>query len=130
MELNWIWHLLKVKTDSKPRNVILNAAMQLFGKQGFNGTSMRDIATAVDFCPEACTRTSTARKHLLEIVADGIGRFLAAVEPQVTASGSPVDRLRDMIKAHVGSRRQQSRALPGGLPSVALPQSGKSSRGD
>ena len=35
------------QTDAKPRDAITGAAMHLFGKQGFTGTSMRDIANAV-----------------------------------------------------------------------------------
>ena len=88
--------------DGKPRVVIMNVAMHLFGKQGFNGTSMRDIANAVGLLPGSLyAHIESKEALLLEIVADGIGRFLAAVEPHVASSGNPLDRLRKMIIAHV-----------------------------
>ncbi|MDH4399820.1 TetR/AcrR family transcriptional regulator [Sphingorhabdus sp.] len=92
----------KVDMDGKPRVVIMNVAMHLFGKQGFNGTSMRDIANAVGLLPGSLyAHIESKEALLLEIVADGIGRFLAAVEPYVASSVSPLDRLRQMIIAHV-----------------------------
>lgn len=92
----------KFEADSKPRVAIMNVAMHLFGKQGFNGTSMRDIANAVGLLPGSLyAHIDSKEAVLLEIVADGIGRFLSAVEPYVGASGNPVDRLRKMISAHV-----------------------------
>jgi TetR/AcrR family transcriptional regulator, cholesterol catabolism regulator len=92
----------KVEMGSKPRAVILNVAMHLFGKQGFNGTSMRDIATAVGLLPGSLyAHIESKEALLLEIVTDGIGRFLAAVEPHLASSGEPLDRLRKMIIAHV-----------------------------
>ena len=88
--------------DGKPRVAIMNVAMHLFGKQGFNGTSMRDIANAVGLLPGSLyAHIESKEALLLEIVADGIGRFLAAVEPHVASSGNPLDRLRKMIIAHV-----------------------------
>jgi AcrR family transcriptional regulator len=92
----------KVDMDGKRRVVIMNVAMHLFGKQGFNGTSMRDIANAVGLLPGSLyAHIESKEALLLEIVADGIGRFLAAVEPHVASSGNPLDRLRKMIIAHV-----------------------------
>jgi TetR/AcrR family transcriptional regulator, cholesterol catabolism regulator len=92
----------KVEMDGKPRAVILNVAMHLFGKQGFSGTSMRDIATAVGLLPGSLyAHIESKEALLLEIVTDGIGRFLAAVEPHLASSGEPLERLRKMIIAHV-----------------------------
>ena len=92
----------KPEMDGKPRSAIMTVAMHLFGKQGFNGTSMRDIANAVGLLPGSLyAHIASKEALLLEIVTDGIGRFLAAVEPQVASSGDPVDRLRKMIAAHV-----------------------------
>jgi TetR/AcrR family transcriptional regulator, cholesterol catabolism regulator len=85
-----------------PREAILDAAMHLFGKQGYTGTSMRDIANAVGVLPGSLyAHINSKEALLLDIVADGIGRFIAAVEPHRIATGSPIDRLREMIVAHV-----------------------------
>lgn len=92
----------KNEVDGKPRVAIMNAAMHLFGKQGFNGTSMRDIANAVGLLPGSLYAHIDGKEALLlEVVTDGISRFIAAVDPFVAATGHPLDRLRKMIGAHV-----------------------------
>ncbi len=91
-----------VETDGKPRLAIMNAAMHLFGKQGFTGTSMRDIAGAVGLLPGSLyAHIASKEALLLDIITDGIERFLAVAEPQVAAAGDPLVRLRNMIAAHV-----------------------------
>jgi AcrR family transcriptional regulator len=92
----------KSESDGKQRSAITNIAMHLFGKQGFSGTSMRDIATAVGILPGSLYAHINGKEALLlEIVADGIGRFIAAVESHAEATTDPVERLRQMIVAHV-----------------------------
>ena len=85
-----------------PRDAIIDAAMHLFGKQGYTGTSMRDIASAVGVLPGSLYAHIDSKEALLvQIVDDGINRFLAAVRPHVGSSKTPVEKLRDMIVAHV-----------------------------
>lgn len=84
------------------REVIRSHAIQLFGQQGYTGTSMRDIASAVGVLPGSLYAHIDSKEALLvEIVNEGIGRFLERIDPLVSASGVPVDRLRAMIVAHV-----------------------------
>jgi TetR/AcrR family transcriptional regulator, cholesterol catabolism regulator len=88
--------------EAGPREAIRDAAMHLFGKQGYTGTSMRDIANAVGVLPGSLYAHIESKEALLvDIVADGITRFISAVEPFAAATGSPIDRLREMIIAHV-----------------------------
>jgi TetR/AcrR family transcriptional regulator, cholesterol catabolism regulator len=85
-----------------PREAILDAAMHLFGKQGYTGTSMRDIATAVGVLPGSLYAHIASKEALLvEIVEDGINRFLAAVRPHAHSDAAAADRLRAMVIAHV-----------------------------
>jgi AcrR family transcriptional regulator len=85
-----------------PREVILDAAMHLFGKQGYSGTSMRDIAGAVGVLPGSLYAHIASKEALLaEIVEAGINRFLAAVRPSAKSEATPSDRLRAMVIAHV-----------------------------
>lgn len=91
-----------VEEGSGPRAAILNAAMRLFGKQGYTGTSIRDLANEVGVLPGSLYAHIQSKEALLvEIVADGIHRFIAAVEPHAYGTASPVDSLRAMIIAHV-----------------------------
>lgn len=90
------------ETEGGPRAAITNVSIQLFGKQGYTGTSMRDIATAVGLLPGSLyAHIESKEALLLGIVADGIARFIDAVEPFVASPGSPVARLRKMIAAHM-----------------------------
>ena len=66
--------------ETGPREAIRDAAMHLFGKQGYTGTSMRDIANAVGVLPGSLYAHIESKEALLvDIVADGIGRFISAV---------------------------------------------------
>lgn len=76
--------------------------MRLFGKQGYTGTSMRDIANAVGVLPGSLYAHIASKEALLvDIVSEGINEFIAAVELHVSAPSSAVDRLHAMIVAHV-----------------------------
>ena len=90
------------ETNGSPREAIRDHAVHLFGKQGYTGTSMRDIASAVGVLPGSLyTHIASKEALLVEIVNDGIGRFIDRVAPFITADGSPETRLRAMIVAHV-----------------------------
>lgn len=85
-----------------PREAIMDAAMHLFGKQGYTGTSMRDIASAVGVLPGSLYAHIQSKEALLvDIVGDGINRFLDAVGPHAASDACATDRLRAMIVAHV-----------------------------
>ena len=85
-----------------PRDAILDAAIRLFGKQGYSGTSMRDIATAVGVLPGSLYAHIASKEALLaDIVEDGVNRFLAAVRPYAESNATPTDKLRAMMIAHV-----------------------------
>lgn len=88
--------------DGKQRIAIMNSAMHLFGKQGFNGTSMRDIANSVGLLPGSLYAHIASKEALLfEIVAGGISQFDSAVEAASASSSDPMEKLRRMITAHV-----------------------------
>jgi AcrR family transcriptional regulator len=85
-----------------PREAIMDAAMHLFGKQGYSGTSMRDIAGAVGVLPGSLYAHIASKEALLvDIVDDGINRFLAAVRPHAESGATPAEKLRAMVIAHV-----------------------------
>jgi AcrR family transcriptional regulator len=91
-----------MQQSTGPRDAIRSHAIHLFGKQGYTGTSMRDIAGAVGVLPGSLyTHIDNKEALLVEIVDDGIGRFLDVVMPHVAADGPPIERLRAMIVAHV-----------------------------
>jgi TetR/AcrR family transcriptional regulator, cholesterol catabolism regulator len=86
----------------RARTSILDAATRLFGAQGYAGTTMRDIATAVGVLPGSLyTHISGKETLLLEIVETGIDEFLTLHELGSAEGGEPEERLRELIKGHV-----------------------------
>jgi TetR/AcrR family transcriptional regulator, cholesterol catabolism regulator len=84
------------------RGSILEEATRLFGAQGYTGTTMRDIATAVGVLPGSLyTHIDGKETLLLEIVEAGIDKFLALGYAAVAGPGSAEERLRTLIKGHV-----------------------------
>ena len=98
----------KTRTDTalvetiRPRSTIIAASVQLFGQQGYTGTSMRDIAKAVGVLPGSLyAHIDSKETLLLEIVDAGIMGFLSTVEPIVALPLPAEERLRRAIRAHV-----------------------------
>jgi TetR/AcrR family transcriptional regulator, cholesterol catabolism regulator len=88
-------------TAGKPRDFILREATRLFGENGYTGTTMRDIATAVGVLPGSLYAHIEAKETLLlEIVESGIDEFLAAVA-DLGEAANPAQRMRKAVKAHV-----------------------------
>jgi AcrR family transcriptional regulator len=84
-----------------PREAILDAAVALFGKMGYAGTTMRDIAREVGVLPGSLYAHISSKETLLdEIVEMGIESFLT-IESRIPEKGSGIEKLRAAIKAHV-----------------------------
>ena len=63
--------------DATPREAINNAAIRLFGAQGYNGTTMRDIAQEVGILAGSLYAHIDSKENLLaEIVQIGIEPYL------------------------------------------------------
>lgn len=90
------------ESSSKGRIAIVEAASSLFSEFGYNGTTMRDIATRVGTLPGSLySHIKSKEEILLEIVATGIHRFLE-IEDEVRAlDGSAEDKLRHAVIAHL-----------------------------
>ena len=89
-------------TDETPRGTILRVATELFGRQSYPATSMRDIASEVGILAGSLYAHIDGKETLLlEIIQQGIAEFLAAVRAGLAAEGSAEAKLRAMILAHV-----------------------------
>ncbi|MGC2032153.1 MAG: TetR family transcriptional regulator [Steroidobacteraceae bacterium] len=92
----------KRQVKSSTREVIADVAVKLFGEHGYTGTTMRDIAEAVGVLPGSLyAHIDSKETLLLEIVSDGIARFLAIEQSLAASVDSPEVRLRKAIRAHV-----------------------------
>lgn len=87
--------------NTRPREAILESAIALFGKRGYAGTTMRDIAKDVGVLPGSLYAHISSKEMLLdEIVELGIESFLS-IESSLPQTGSTVEKLRAAIRAHV-----------------------------
>jgi AcrR family transcriptional regulator len=84
-----------------PREIILDAATQLFSEKGYAGTTMRDIAKAVGVLPGSLYAHIEAKEVLLlEIVESGIDRFVTAGD-ELDTLATPADRMRAAVRSHL-----------------------------
>src|SRR6202051_486235 len=92
----------KRQVKNSTREVIADVAVRLFGEHGYTGTTMRHLAEAVGVLPGSLyAHIDSKETLLLEIVSDGIARFLAIEQSLAASVDSPEVRLRKAIRAHV-----------------------------
>ena len=107
--------------------LILDEAARLFRAQGFHGTSVRDIARAVDMLPGSLYYHFPTKEALLAAVyAEGVRRISEAVTGAISRKRDPRERLEAASIAHLEALLQESdyaqvviRVLPADAPSVA-----------
>ena len=77
------------------RRRILDAAKQLFVKQGFDNVSMRGIAAAIEYSPAALYRYFRNKREILSVLRDeGFQRFVLTQQERSEAIPDPLERLR------------------------------------
>ena len=85
------------------RQQIEDVASTLFSHRGYAATSMRDIARALDLQGGSLYAHIPSKEAVLAaIVEQAAERFHAAVRPLAEAPGPTAERLRAMVRAHVG----------------------------
>ncbi len=83
---------------------ILDEAARLFRTQGFEGTSVRDIARAVGMLPGSLYCHFATKEELLSAVyLKGVDQISAAVQAAVTRHSDPWKRLEAACVAHLDS---------------------------
>jgi len=86
-----------------PRQEILRAAARLFQQQGYDGTSMNDIAEALNLSKGGLYHHFQSKE---EILFNLMSHAMDITEQQVIAPvkliANPEDRLRALIRLHIG----------------------------
>ncbi len=91
------------RADSRQPQV-LDEAARLFRTQGFEGTSVRDIARAVGMLPGSLYCHFATKEELLSAVyLKGVQQISAAVKAAVTRHNDPWKRLEAACVAHLDS---------------------------
>jgi AcrR family transcriptional regulator len=90
-------------TDTPRRLQIEEAASALFRERGYAATSVRDIAQALNLQGGSLYAHMASKEDVLwSIVNRAADRFNTDVGPAAAAHSAPAERLRNMIRAHVG----------------------------
>ena len=87
------------------RQRILDVALQLFAERGYAGTSIRDLAEALDITKAAVYYHFSAKEQIAAALLEPFVRDLDAVAAETEAAAQPVDprallrRLHEVIRA-------------------------------
>jgi AcrR family transcriptional regulator len=94
---------------------VLRRAVDLFNRQGYDGTSMGDLARELGFSKSAIYHHVPSKSHLLEQALDeALDALTARIErARRTRGGTAYDRLRDAVRGSV-------EVLVAHLPAVTL----------
>ena len=84
------------------RRRILEVALRLFASEGFHGTSVRDMAKALDLGPSALYSHFPSKDHVLaELARVGHEVHAAALRAALLDAGDdPVAQIRALVRAH------------------------------
>ncbi len=77
------------------RRRILDAAKQLFVKEGFDNVSIRRIAGAIEYSPAAIYRYFRNKREMLSVLRDeGFKQFVETQKERAGSIADPLERLR------------------------------------
>ena len=113
------------RIDSRRQNV-LDAAARLFGRNGFAGATVRDIAAAAGMLPGSIYYHFPSKEDLLVAVyEEGVDRIVRTVEKAINRRRAPWKRLEAACRAHLESVLDRSdyalvvvRVHPGDVPAA------------
>ncbi|MBD3947758.1 TetR/AcrR family transcriptional regulator [Nocardioides ganghwensis] len=82
---------------------VLRVAIDLFNRQGYDATSMGDLARELGLTKSAIYHHVTSKEHLLELALDeALGKLTAALDTvRADPSYSPEQRLRAAVRSSV-----------------------------
>lgn len=86
------------------RDEILDAAAQIFSQKGYHGTSMQDIALAVDLQKASLYHHVSSKQEILfDLLNRGLDLLITQVEEAINEKGSPDERLRKATCAYLST---------------------------
>jgi AcrR family transcriptional regulator len=91
----------KEREKQEMRKLIISAAMEMFVKDGFEKTSIRNIADKIEYSPATIYLYYKDKDELLyEVQGQAFLELYEAFSREVTAT-DPMDRLRQLLHAYV-----------------------------
>lgn len=97
---------LPLKSIGRPsavdKQIIIEAAVKLFGEQGYAATSIRDIASLLDISIATLYYYYTNKEEMLYAIIEKIGEDLRVTVTQAREEAAdPLEGLRRMLSAHI-----------------------------
>jgi AcrR family transcriptional regulator len=91
-----------VVETSPTRARILRVAGRLFAQKGYHGTSMRDLASAMNLTQGSLYNHVAGKEELLFAIMGGIAdEYVAGIETIADSDNPPSDKLRAVIRGHL-----------------------------
>lgn len=92
----------KPADQSVSRDEIITAAAEVLKRNGYEATTMKDIAAQVNLTAASLYHHFTNKQTLLLAVLEvGLNHAISQVEPVVNSSLDYADKLREMIRLHI-----------------------------
>ena len=86
------------------RNEILDAAAQIFSQKGYHGTSMQDIALAVNLQKASLYHHVSSKQEILfDLLNRGLDILISRVEEAIDDPGPPDELLRKATCAYLST---------------------------
>src|SRR2546426_6544222 len=91
------------ETTSDPRQEILRTSARLFQQQGYDGTSMNDVAAALKLSKGGLYHHFQSKDEILfDLMSHAMDITEEKVLKPVKAIADPEERLRTLIRLHIG----------------------------
>ncbi len=91
------------ETVTDPRQEILRASARLFQQQGYDGTSMNDVAAALKLSKGGLYHHFQSKDEILfDLMSHAMDITEEKVLKPVKAIADPEERLRTLIRLHIG----------------------------
>jgi len=88
--------------NSNKREIIFTAAAKLFRDRGYQATSMRDLAEAVNLKASSLYNHIGSKEEILkEICIANADKFSGGMEQILNLSVSPLDKIKALIELHI-----------------------------
>jgi AcrR family transcriptional regulator len=89
---------LRERKKARTREAIIDAALELFGRKGFDATTIEDIATAADVSPRTFFRYFDSKVDLVMAHNEAHGDKVAPLVVARPASEGPLEALRQVMR--------------------------------
>ncbi|HEY7054790.1 MAG TPA: TetR family transcriptional regulator [Mycobacterium sp.] len=108
---------LRERKKQRTRTMLIDAAVQLCDKQGFEGTTVDQIAAVADVSPRTFSRYFATKDAVIIALIDDM---VDAIAVQLVRQPAGLSELEALLAAHIGMVRATASAPPDGFTTERL----------